>query len=154
MYAVDVNQDGRNDVITSIKAHGYGLSWFEQNADGSFREHVILGKTKEANAGGRGFSQIHALELRDMNGDGRPDIVCGKRRWAHGTRGDDEPGADPVLYWFELSRDTRGDVTFVPRRIDADSGVGTQFFVGKVNPDAKPDIVVANKHGVFLFTQK
>ena len=154
MYAADVNQDGRNDVITSIKAHGYGLSWFEQHADGSFREHVILGKTKEANAGGRGFSQIHALELRDMNGDGRPDIVCGKRRWAHGTRGDDEPGADPVLYWFELSRDTRGDVTFVPRRIDADSGVGTQFFVGKVNPDAKPDIVVANKHGVFLFTQK
>jgi hypothetical protein len=154
MHVYDVNHDGRNDVITSIKAHGYGLSWFEQKADGSFKEHVILGQTKEANAGGKGFSQIHAVELQDLNGDGLPDIVCGKRRWAHGTRGDEDPGAEPVLAWFELSRDGRGGANFIPRRIDADSGVGTQFFVGKVNQDAKPDIVVANKHGVFVFTQK
>jgi hypothetical protein len=40
------------------------------------------------------------------------------------------------------------------RRIDNDSGVGTQFFAGKVNADGKPDIVIANKHGVFVFTQK
>jgi hypothetical protein len=26
-----------------------------------------------------------------MNGDGLPDIICGKRRWAHGIKGDDEP---------------------------------------------------------------
>ena len=154
MYVYDVNGDGRNDVITSIKAHSYGLSWFEQNKDGSFAEHVILGKTKEDNADGKGFSQIHAVELRDMNGDGLPDIICGKRRWAHGIKGDDEPNADPVLYWFELNRDAAGAATFVPRRIDSDSGVGTQFFTGKVNQDAKPDIVIANKHGVFVFTQK
>ena len=154
MYVTDVNKDGRNDVITSIKAHGYGLSWFEQNKDGSFKEHVILGKTKEDNADGKGFSQIHAVELRDMNGDGLPDIICGKRRWAHGIKGDDEPNADPVLYWFELNRDAAGAASFVPRRIDSDSGVGTQFFAGKVNQDNKPDIVIANKHGVFVFTQK
>ena len=154
MYVYDVNKDGRNDVITSIKAHSYGLSWFEQNKDGSFKEHVILGKTKEDNADGKGFSQIHAVELRDMNGDGLPDIICGKRRWAHGIKGDDEPNADPVLYWFELNRDAAGAASFVPRRIDSDSGVGTQFFAGKVNQDNKPDIVIANKHGVFVFTQK
>src|SRR5262245_13631921 len=47
MYAYDVNGDGRNDVITSIEAHGYGLSWFENVAkDGeiSFVEHVIFGR--------------------------------------------------------------------------------------------------------------
>ena len=154
MHVYDVNKDGRNDVITSIKAHSYGLSWFEQNADGSFKEHVILGKTKEDNADGKGFSQIHAVELQDINGDGLPDIVCGKRRWAHGIKGDDEPNADPVLYWFEMSRDAKGGASFVPRRIDNDSGVGTQFFTGKVNQDNKPDIVIANKHGVFVFTQK
>jgi len=154
MHVYDVNKDGRNDVITSIKAHSYGLSWFEQNADGSFKEHVILGKTKEDNADGKGFSQIHAVELQDMNGDGLPDIICGKRRWAHGIKGDDEPNADPVLYWFELNRDGKGGASFVPRRIDNDSGVGTQFFTGKVNQDNKPDIVIANKHGVFVFTQK
>ncbi len=154
MYVYDVNGDGRPDVITSIKAHSYGLSWFEQNKDGSFTEHVILGKTKEENADGKGFSQIHALQLEDMNGDGLPDIICGKRRWAHGIKGDDEPNADPVLNWFELTRDGKGGATFVPRRIDSDSGVGTQFFTGKVNKDDKPDIVIANKHGVFVFTQK
>ena len=154
MYVYDVNKDGRNDVITSIKAHSYGLSWFEQNKDGSFAEHVILGKTKEDNADGKGFSQIHAVEFQDMNGDGLPDIICGKRRWAHGIKGDDEPNADPVLYWFELNRDAAGAASFVPRRIDSDSGVGTQFFAGKVNQDNKPDIVIANKHGVFVFTQK
>jgi hypothetical protein len=103
MYVTDVNGDGRPDVITSIKAHSYGLSWFEQNKDGSFAEHVILGKTKEDNADGKGFSQIHAIQLEDINGDGLPDIVCGKRRWAHGIKGDDEPNADPVLNWFELT---------------------------------------------------
>ena len=154
MYVTDVNDDGRPDVITSIKAHSYGLSWFEQNADGSFQEHVILGKTAADNADGKGFSQIHAVQLEDINGDGLLDIVCGKRRWAHGIKGDDEPNAEPVLYWFELARDGKGGATFTPRRIDNDSGVGTQFFTCKVNADTKPDIVVANKHGVFVFTQK
>ena len=154
MYVYDVNKDGRNDVITSIKAHGYGLSWFEQNKDGSFTEHVILGKTKEENAAGAGFSQIHAVQLADINGDGLLDIVTGKRRWAHGPAKDDEPMADPVLCWFELSRDGKGGASYTKHLIDADSGVGTQFFTGKVNQDNKPDIVIGNKHGVFVFTQK
>lgn len=154
MYVYDVNKDGRNDVITSIKAHGYGLSWFEQNKDGSFAEHVILGKTKEENAAGAGFSQIHAVQLADINGDGLLDIVTGKRRWAHGPAKDDEPMADPVLCWFELSRDGKGGASYTKHLIDADSGVGTQFFTGKVNQDNKPDIVIGNKHGVFVFTQK
>ena len=154
MYVYDVNKDGRNDVITSIKAHGYGLSWFEQNADASFKEHVILGKTKEENAAGAGFSQIHAVQLADINGDGLLDIVTGKRRWAHGPAKDDEPMADPVLCWFELSRDGKGGASYTKHLIDADSGVGTQFFTGKVNQDNKPDIVIGNKHGVFVFTQK
>ena len=154
MYVYDVNKDGRNDIITSIKAHGYGLSWFEQNKDGSFAEHVILGKTKEENAAGAGFSQIHAVQLADINGDGLLDIVTGKRRWAHGPAKDDEPMADPVLCWFELSRDGKGGASYTKHLIDADSGVGTQFFTGKVNQDNKPDIVIGNKHGVFVFTQK
>jgi hypothetical protein len=154
MYVYDVNKDGRSDVITSIKAHGYGLSWFEQNGDGSFSEHVILGKTQEENANGTGFSQIHAIRLADVNGDGLPDIVTGKRRWAHGPTKDDEPMADPVLCWFELKRDSQGGASFVKHLIDADSGVGTQLYTGSVNKDAKPDVVIANKHGVFVFTQK
>lgn len=154
MYAFDVNGDGRNDVITSIKAHGYGLSWFEQNADGTFAERAILGRAAADNANDAGFSQIHALRVIDINGDGLLDIVAGKRRWAHGPMGDDEPMAAPVLCWFELKRDGNGNATFTKHLIDADSGVGTQLWTGDINADAKPDAVVANKHGVFVFTQK
>ena len=43
----DVNGDGLNDVVTSLQAHGWGLSWFEQKkaASGaiSFVEHAIMG---------------------------------------------------------------------------------------------------------------
>jgi hypothetical protein len=155
MYAVDVNGDGRADVVTSIKAHGYGLSWFEQNADGSFTERVILGRTAADNANGAGFSQIHALRVGDIDGDGLPDIITGKRRWAHGPMGDVEPMAPPIVAWFELVRDKAapGGARFVKHEIDSDSGVGTQFWTGDLNADGRIDIAVANKHGAFVFTQ-
>ena len=156
MYALDANGDGRADVVTSIKAHGYGLSWFEQQADGSFTERVILGRTAADNAGGAGFSQLHALRIADIDADGLPDIVTGKRRWAHGPMGDEDPMAPPVLCWFRLVRDPAapGGARFVKHQVDADSGVGTQLWTGALDGDARPDIVVGNKHGVFVFTRE
>ena len=156
MHALDANGDGRIDIVTSIKAHSYGLSWFEQNADGTFTERIILGRTAADNANGAGFSQIHAVRIEDIDADGLPDIVAGKRRWAHGPLGDDEPMAPPVLCWFRLVRDASapGGARFEKREIDADSGVGTQFWTGLLDADDKPDIVVCNKHGAFVFTQE
>ena len=154
MYAYDVNGDGRNDVITSYDGHGFGLGWYEQNADGTFTTHTIMGATPEENAQGVKFSQLHSLRLVDMNGDGLLDIVTGKRRWAHGINGDAEPNAAPVLYWFELTRDGKGGASYVAHQIDDDSGVGTQVTVGDLNKDGKPDVIVANKRGVFAFTQR
>lgn len=78
MYAYDVNGDGRNDVITSYDAHGFGLGWFEQNADGSFKEHKIMGSKPEENAQGVKFSQLHSMRLVDVDGDGLLDLVTGK----------------------------------------------------------------------------
>ncbi len=154
MYVYDVNGDGRNDVITSYDAHGYGLGWFEQKADGSFAEHKIMGNTNEENKQGVKFSQLHAIRMTDMDGDGVLDIVTGKRRWAHGPGADAEPAAAPVLYWFQLKRDGKGSAEFIPHLIDDDSGVGTQVTTGDINKDGKPDVIVANKKGVFSFTQK
>lgn len=156
MYALDANGDGRADIVTSIKAHGYGLAWFEQNADGSFTERVILGRSAADNAGGAGFSQIHALRIADVDRDGLPDIVTGKRRWAHGPMGDEDPMAPPVLAWFRLVRDAAapGGARFAKHEIDADSGVGTQLWTGLLDADDAPDVVVGNKHGVFAFTQR
>ena len=154
MYAYDVNGDGRNDVITSWDGHGYGLAWYEnkgtqKNGSVKFAEHVIINSKPEQNPYGVKFSQIHAIDLADINGDGLLDIVTGKRFWAHGPNKDAEPGAPAVLYWFELTR-KNGNVEYIPHQIDDNSGVGTQVAAGDVNGDGLPDIVVGNKKGAFV----
>jgi hypothetical protein len=88
-----------------------------------------------------------------MNGDGLQDIVTGKRFWAHGAKGDPEPNAPAVVWWFELKRDG-GKVTWTPHLIDNDSGIGTQFVVTDINGDKKPDVIVGNKKGCFVHVQK
>ncbi len=153
MYVYDVNGDGRNDVITSYDAHGFGLGWFEQQASGAFVEHKIMGGKPEENPQGIKFSQLHAMRMVDVDNDGLQDIVTGKRFWAHGPNADDEPNAPAVLYWFQLKRGTTG-VQYIAHPIDDDSGVGTQVTTGDLTGDKKVDVVVANKKGVFVFTQQ
>ena len=157
MYAYDVDGDGDQDIITSIQAHGYGLAWFESrpSADGelTFERHTIVGSKPEDNPQGVKFSQPHAVDLADINGDGLLDIITGKRYWAHGPKGDVEPMAAAVLYWFELARTDDG-VTYTAHLIDDDSGIGTQVIAGDLTNDGKPDIVVGNKKGAFVFIQE
>lgn len=157
MYAEDVNGDGRNDVITSLEAHGYGLVWWEQLAgesgEVSFKKNLIVGAKPNDSPCGVAFSQLHAIELADMNGDGQKDIITGKRWWAHGPNGDAEPNAAAVLYWFERLTKSDGSVDWKAHLIDDDSGIGTQFTVGDVNGDSKLDVVVGNKKGIFVHRQ-
>lgn len=156
MYAEDLNGDGRNDVITSLQAHGYGLVWYEQLAgDGEpqFRQHVIVGARMKDNPHGVRFSQIHAIDFVDIDGDGLKDIVTGKRHWAHGPKGDAEPDAPAVVYWFRRVPRSGGLVDWIPYLIDDDSGIGTQVIAGDITGDGRPDVVVGNKKGIFVHRQ-
>jgi hypothetical protein len=141
MFAFDIDGDGDNDVL-STAAHKVGMWWHEQLADGKFQTHLIDDS----------FTQTHALCLADMNGDGRLDFVTGKRWWAHGPKGDINPGDPAVLFWFELTTSS-GKPNWKPHEIDHDSGVGTQFEVADVNGDGLLDVVTSNKKGVHYFEQ-
>ncbi|MDQ3349310.1 MAG: VCBS repeat-containing protein [Acidobacteriota bacterium] len=156
MHAYDVNGDGLNDIITALDAHAFGLAWYEQYREGStirFREHVIMNKAPEDNPYGVKFSEVHAIELTDVDGDGLKDIVTGKRFWSHGRTGDPDRNDAAVLYWFKLARSRDGAVDFIPYLIDDQSGVGTQVVTTDVNRDGLPDIVVGNKRGTFVHLQ-
>jgi hypothetical protein len=156
MFAQDVDGDGDQDVITALDAHGWGLAWFEQVKEGdrtTFREHKIMGDRSEEAKFGAAFSQPHALALADIDGDGLQDIVTGKRLWAHGPKGDVEPNAPAVLYWFQLARD-HGTARYIPRLIDSESGVGTQVTVADVNGDGRLDILTVSKLGGFVFINR
>jgi FG-GAP-like repeat len=146
MFAYDVDGDGPPDIISS-SAHKFGIWWHQQRPsngpDPAFITHDLF---KDL------FSESHALHCVDINGDGLKDLVTGKRWWSHGRN---EPGSNlpAVLYWFEAKRGKDGMIQFIPHLIDSDSGIGTQFVVDDFNGDKLPDIVVANKKGVFIFEQ-
>lgn len=142
MYVYDVDGDGLNDVLSS-SAHKIGIWWHQQQKDGSFVTRTIDGS----------FSQSHALELVDINGDGLKDLVTGKRFWAHGPNGDINPNDPAVVVWFELRRKGK-EVSWVKHEIDNDSGVGTQFAIADLNGDKRPDIITSNKKGVHVFVQQ
>ncbi|QDV45982.1 FG-GAP repeat protein [Stieleria neptunia] len=155
MFAYDFDGDGDNDVLSVQNAHGYGLSWFERRGTGDeflFVEHPILGRQPADNPYGLAISQMHAVALTDIDGDGVMDIVTGKRFWAHGGN---DPGASelPVLYWLRTVRSDYG-VDFQPHLIDVRVGVGTQLTTADIDRNGHVDVLVGNKLGTYVLLNR
>lgn len=151
MFAYDFDGDGDSDVVSVQNAHGWGLTWFEQRGkDGnvSFLPHEILPARFDSRSSSLNLSQMHALALADIDGDGVQDLVTGKRYFAHGGN---DPGAHqlPLLVWFRTIREA-GQVRFEPHVIAKRIGVGTQLTVRDLTGNGRPDILVGNKLGTFL----
>jgi hypothetical protein len=140
MHVGDFDGDGDADVLCS-SAHAYGIWWSEQKGPEQWERHVVDDT----------FSQTHAMEAADLDGDGDLEYVTGKRWWAHASG---DPGVDeaPVLYWIDVKA-VDGKPEWTLHKIDDNSGVGTQFEIADVNADGLLDIVSSNKRGVFYFEQ-
>lgn len=132
----DVNADGRMDIIYG-HGHKFGLYWLEQKMSGgrrSWKQHLIDDS----------FSEAHALALADIDDDGEPELITGKR-----YRGDPDPGLyDPLcVFYYKLDRRTATFARF-PISFNGTAEIGTQVIVNDIDGDGDKDILVAGKTGV------
>lgn len=140
MIIADLNGDGRNDVIWG-SGHNYGVFWMEQLApkDGKtqWREHVI----------DKSWSQAHVLAWEDIDNDGQPDLITGKRVRAHpkGDPGTDDPAC---IYYYTWDR---AALKFTRHTIDAnDAGTGLFIRVADLDANGWKDLVMSGKTGTFI----
>jgi len=142
LFVHDMNGDSINDIVTTM-AHDYGVFWLEQAAPGSegpkWKKHVV----------DDAWSQGHAMTIADLTGDGRPELVTGKRLFAHNGH---DPGGREVLglFWYDKVSDGAEWVRHIVH-YGGRVGGGMQIPVVDLDRDGDLDIVVAGKGGVFLF---
>jgi hypothetical protein len=140
LYVADLNGDDRPEILTTA-AHNYGIFWFEKSSDGQWVRHTI----------DNSWSQAHASAFVDLNGDGQPDLVTGKRYMAH--NGSDPGEKEPLgLYWYEYRKGANGGIEWVRHLIDYGSrmGAGLQVRVADIDGDGDPDVIAGGKSGVFI----
>lgn len=141
MLVRDMNGDGRNDVLAGM-GHAFGLYWHEQlapspNGKLNFKQHTIDDS----------FSQPHALEFADLDGDGADELITGKRVYAHNGR---DPGGkqQPCIYYYGWDAKT---LTFTRHSIEEGHvGIGLQIRTADLNGDGRLDIAVAGKSGTHI----
>ncbi|MCA9264852.1 MAG: alpha/beta fold hydrolase, partial [Planctomycetales bacterium] len=97
ILVADVDQDGDADLIWG-RGHNVGVYWLEQIGGESARSW-------QSHAIDTSWSCAHSLTLADVDGDGRDDLVTGKRYLGHDGR---DPGEnDPLaIYWYRFQLST------------------------------------------------
>jgi hypothetical protein len=146
ILVLDVNKDGRNDIITS-SAHGYGIFWYEQlEGENQWKQHTIDDT----------WTQAHALCLADIDGDGALELIAGKRFRAH-NGGDPEADKPQRVHYYKYAVDIDGKVTWTRYTITYDEGVGSSMaiFAVDLTGDGTLDLVMTSKSGgpVVFFNQ-
>lgn len=144
LYVHDVDRDGLNDIVTSL-AHDYGILWLRQGVSADGRRTWEREKIDDA------WSQPHAMTMVDLTGDGEPELLTGKRLFAH--NGHDPGGREPLgLYWYErVHVDKKLEWVRHIIHYGGRVGGGMQIPALDIDQDGDIDFAVAGKGGVFLF---
>ncbi len=142
IFVIDLNEDGLSDLLTA-NGHDYGIYWMEQRPDRTWVKHIIDDS----------WSQPHALTLADINGDGRMELITGKRFMAHD--GHDPGEREPLgIYWYEYHlAENRKSVEWSRHLVEygGRAGGGMHIPVVDMDRDGAPDFAVGGKGGLFLF---
>lgn len=136
----DWDDDGDADLLWG-SAHGYGVRWMEQTREANGRR-VWVRRDVDVS-----WSQAHTLVAADLDGDGRLELIAGKRYWAH--NGMDPGEFEPrIVVAYSYDRDGRP----WRRRVlsfGAGAGLGISTMVGDLDGDGDPDIVCPGKSGLY-----
>jgi FG-GAP-like repeat/FG-GAP repeat len=145
MIVTDLDQDGDGDIIIG-KGHDYGLFWWRN--EGTGEDGKIKWTESEID---NSFSQPHSLAWCDLDGDGNPELVTGKRYFAH--NGNDPGGREmPCLYYYRWDAKTNQFARHTIEEGHVDCGL--QIVTTDLNEDQKVDIAVAGKSGTYLLLAK
>jgi hypothetical protein len=139
----DVNGDGKKDLIVG-QAHAYGLDWYEQKVDAQGKRSWIKHPIDPFH------SQYHTMEWADIDGDGKMELITGKRYRAH--NGGDAGSDDLIgLYYFKWNGEsfTKNVISYGP--LGTGKGAGLFFSVADLRKSGRKDIIVAGKDGLFVF---
>ncbi len=162
IHGRDIDGDRQTDIVWGM-GHGFGLYWLKQSTSAEGKRVWTKHNIDDT------FSQVHTLVFANLDGEGEPELITGKRVYAHEV----EPGAtdSSVIFYYQFDRELKkwrkhtifhGDPAVDAPKDAKDrwalkdfprgtAGTGLQVSAVDIDSDGDLDLVCPGKSGLYLF---